>query len=55
MNSSNTKVRLAQAENVRVTSDELVVDRVDGRTVAVPVQWYPRLAHGTPGERRKWR
>src|SRR5437773_881108 len=55
MNSSETKVRSAQAEGVRVTSDDLVVDLVDGRTVVVPLQWYPRLAHGTPGERRKWR
>ena len=34
-------------EKVRVTTDELAVELVDGRTVSVPVQWYPRLAHGS--------
>ena len=27
------------------------VDLEDGRTIAVPIGWYPRLAHGTPAER----
>jgi hypothetical protein len=49
------EVRVAQAQEVRVTREELVVDLVNGRTIAVPVQWYPRLAHGTPAERRNWR
>lgn len=55
MNSSDAEVRPAKAEKVRVTADELVVDLVDGRTVAVPLPWYPRLAHGTHAQRRKWR
>lgn len=55
MSSSVTEVRVAQAEQVRVTAQELIVDLVDGRTLTVPVQWYPRLANGTPAERRKWR
>ena len=55
MNSSAREVQVAQARKVRVTGEELVVDLVDGRTVAAPVQWYPRLAHGTPAERRHWR
>jgi len=38
-----------------VTADTLVVDLVDGRTISVPVAWYPRLAHGTSAERAKWR
>ncbi|MGQ0569047.1 MAG: DUF2442 domain-containing protein [Armatimonadota bacterium] len=50
-----SEVRVAQAEKVRVTDEELAVDLVDGRTVTVPVQWYPRLANGTPTERRNWR
>src|SRR5205809_99045 len=52
MNSSRTDVRPAQAQRVRVTSDELIVDLVDGRSVTVPLQWYPRLAHGTVARRR---
>jgi hypothetical protein len=31
------------------------VELADGRTIAVPVAWYPRLAHATPAERTAWR
>ncbi len=55
MGSSVTEIRAARAENVRVTDEELIVDLVDGRTVYVPVQWYPRLAKGAAAERRNWR
>ena len=55
MNISQTELRAAQAENVQVTEDSLVVDLVDGRTVSVPIAWYPRLAHGTKAERSNWR
>jgi len=37
--------------NVSVTDDTLSVDLEDGRTIAIPIGWYPRLAHGTPAER----
>ena len=37
--------------NVTVTEDTLSVDVEDGRTVSVPIGWYPRLAHGTSTER----
>jgi hypothetical protein len=43
-----------QATAVHVDADTLTVDLDDGRTVAVPVQWYPRLAHGTPDERQQF-
>ena len=43
------------AKKVRVTEDALVVDLADGRTVTVPLAWYPRLLHGTPAERRNHR
>lgn len=55
MNISQTELRAAQAENVQITEDSLVVDLVDGRTVSVPIAWYPRLAHGTKAERSNWR
>ena len=54
MPSSILREREALAQEVRVTADELIVELVDGRTVSVPVQWYPRLAHGTPAERQNW-
>ena len=41
----------ARAVNVAVTDDTLSVDLEDGRTISVPIGWYPRLAHGTPAER----
>ena len=43
-----TPVRIV---NVTVTEDTLSVDLEDGRTVSVPIGWYPRLAHGTSAER----
>lgn len=42
---------LARAVAVIVTEDTLSVDLDDGRTISVPIGWYPRLAHGTPIER----
>jgi len=55
MSSSATEIRQAQAQRVEVTDDALVVDLVDGRTVLVPLAWFPRLAHGRPAERSNWR
>jgi hypothetical protein len=38
------------------TNDEdLAVDLADGRAIAVPLVWFPRLAHATPAERANWR
>jgi len=37
--------------NVTITDDTLAVDLEDGRTVIVPIGWYPRLAYGTSTER----
>jgi len=54
MSTSSQAVESAIARRVRVTSDALVVDLQDGRVVSVPVAWYPRLAEGTPRERRHW-
>lgn len=42
---------LARVLDVMVTDDTLSVDLEDGRTISVPIGWYPRLAHGTPAER----
>jgi hypothetical protein len=41
-------------ENVRVTDDTLIVDCDDGRSVSLPLAWYPRLLNGTPKERNTW-
>jgi hypothetical protein len=39
---------------VRVTDEKLVVDLADGRSIMVPLEWYPRLMHGTTKERQNW-
>ena len=44
-----------RAQRVSVTENALVVELVDGRTIIVPLTWYPRLAHGSPAERENWR
>ena len=42
---------LIRINNVSVTDDTLTVDLEDGRTIAIPIGWYPRLAYGSPVER----
>ena len=49
------ELRMVSAQNVQVTDDALIVDLSDGRTVSVPLAWFPRLLHGTLEERNKWR
>lgn len=40
-----------RARNVTISEEALTVDLVDGRTIIVPLVWYPRLWHGTSEER----
>lgn len=47
--------RDARARRVSVVDDALAVELVDGRTISVPVAWYPRLAQGNATERSDWR
>lgn len=42
---------LARIVEVTITDDTLAVDLEDGRSIAIPIGWYPRLAHSTPEER----
>lgn len=55
MNISAVEIEIPQAQSVRVTVDTLHVDLSDGRTISVPVGWYPRLAYATSEERNEWR
>ena len=41
-------------KDVHFTEDSLSVDLMDGRTITVPIAWYPRLLHATPEQRKKW-
>lgn len=43
-----------RVSDVRFDSDRLVVDLMDGRTIAVPLAFYPRLLNATPEQRRNW-
>jgi uncharacterized protein DUF2442 len=45
---------MSRAQEVRVDEEALTVDLVDGRTLIVPLAWFPRLWHGTPEERSKF-
>lgn len=40
--------------DVRVSDDTLSVDLMDGRTITVPLAWYPRLLDATPEQRKNW-
>lgn len=48
-------MEVPNAERVAVTDDTLSVDLSDGRTLSVPLVWFPRLVHATPAERANWR
>ena len=43
-----------RVKNVSFTEDALSVDLIDGRTIIVPLAWYPRLLHATPEQRNNW-
>ncbi len=55
MSFSTTEVSVPVAERVDVSEDTLTADLSDGRTISVPLAWYPRLVHAMPQERRNWR
>jgi hypothetical protein len=55
MSTLGTELKEAFAQSVTVGDEALTVELADGRTISVPLTWFPRLAHGTPAERTKWR
>jgi Protein of unknown function (DUF2442)/Domain of unknown function (DUF4160) len=55
MSTLKAQVTEARAQNVKVTIDTLSVDLTDGRTIAVPLAWFPRLLHASAAERNNWR
>ena len=42
-------------KNVRFTEDTISVDLLDGRTIVVPLAWYPKLLEATPEQRENWK
>jgi hypothetical protein len=55
MNTLVLDAEVALAQSVVVTDDGIVVELSDGRTLTVPLAWYPRLQQGTPEERNNCR
>jgi len=44
-----------RVKDVRFTEDTIAVDLIDGRTIIVPLAWYPRLLNATSEQLRNWR
>lgn len=55
MSISTSESRSTLALSVEVDDDSLAVELSDGRSISVPLAWYPRLLHATAGERGRWR
>jgi len=55
MNISAIEKEIPKAEDVKITDDTLSIDLSDGRTISVPLEWFPRLVHATLEERNNWR
>ena len=55
MRTSAVDIEVPNAESVTVTTDTLTVDLSDGRTISVPLSWYPRLLYASQKERKNWR
>lgn len=53
--STLTSKPVADAVDVAFTEDELEVTLADGRRIAVPLEWFPRLLRATPAQRANWR
>ena len=54
MATSIVELDVPGATSVTVSEDTLTAELSDGRTISVPLAWYPRLIHATPGERGRW-
>jgi hypothetical protein len=54
MNASQPSPR-ERVRDVRVDDDTLAVDLADGRTIIVPLAWYPRLLNATLEQRSHWK
>jgi hypothetical protein len=52
---STAELTIPTAHEVHVTAYTLRVDLADGRTISVPLAWFPRLVHATREQRNNWR
>lgn len=54
MSTSASEIIRPCATNVEVTENTINIDLHDGRSLSVPLSWYPRLEHATPEERNRY-
>ena len=52
--STSDDVGEPRAQDVHLSDDELTVSLSDGRTLSVPLAWFPRLLHATRNQRDEW-
>jgi hypothetical protein len=55
MHTFTIEIEVPAAENLTITENTLSVDLSDGRTISVPLAWFPRLTYATPSEQNNWR
>ena len=55
MNTLAIEISVPEALSVSLTDDTLSVDLSDGRSISVPIAWFPRLLYSTAQERNNWR
>ena len=55
MNTLAVEIKIPEAIHVLLTDDTLSVDLSDGRSISVPIAWFPRLLHSSEQERNNWR
>ena len=55
MTTSRVEIEIPNAIAIEITEEALTVELSDGRSISVPLAWYPRLLHATAMERANWR
>ncbi len=55
MTTSRVEISIPDVVTVQVTNEALTAELSDGRTISVPLLWYPRLTNASTKERSDWR
>ncbi len=55
MATSALELEVPLTTDIKVSADSLEVELLDGRTLVVPLTWYPRLMNASPAEQQNWR
>jgi hypothetical protein len=55
MNISAVEISIPIVQDITLTQDTLSVELSDGRNIAVPLEWFPRLLNACENERNNWR